>query len=165
MSTLHWATGTVRLLVESFYSPSGVQPESNRSPPGVQPESTRSPTGVHQESTWSPTGVQQESTWSPSGVHEESNQSPSGVQLESTKNPPGVHQESTRSPSGVHIDWLNHEGLRFEITKTKCPHRGSNPGAIIWLYKHTNARVITTQPCELENTTQWEPYIPHVAIL
>ena len=116
MSTLHWATGTVRLLVESFYSPSGVQPESNQSPPGVQPESTRSPTEVHQESNRSPSGVHLESNRSPSGVHTESikspwrlhqksNQSPPGVYKESNWSPRKIHQESIRSPPGVHLEF------------------------------------------------------------
>jgi hypothetical protein len=81
LSTLHWATGTVRLLVESFYSPS----ESNWSSTGVHQKSNRSLPGVHQESIRSPWRVQLESTRSPSGVHEESNRSLPGVHLESIR--------------------------------------------------------------------------------
>jgi hypothetical protein len=67
-STLHWATGTVGLLLESFCSPSGVQLECTRSPLGVHQEFTRSPTGVQLEHIRSSPGVQLECISSPTGV-------------------------------------------------------------------------------------------------
>ena len=49
--TLHWATGPVGLLVDSWCTPEGVHQDSIRSPSGLQQESIRTPAGLQQDSS------------------------------------------------------------------------------------------------------------------
>jgi hypothetical protein len=162
LTTLHWAMGTVGLLLESFCSPSGVQPEFTRSSPGVHQECTRSSLGVQPEFTRSPTGVQLEHIRSPTGVHQESNRSPTGAHQESNWSASVVQLESSRSsPEVLTYSW----GTWVWNHQNKMPSLGFEPCITIWSCDATNTSIITTQPWQLKYVTQLEPHIAHVTIL